>query len=739
MNYFKIIFVFLLIIQNSIATSGTDSLTTGTGIGGGGTLAGISFDPVNPNHLYLGTDMGLVYETFDLGKTWKAISQKKISFYADLNYQSHMGFGGNGGLYWASGGCSPQFSLDRGETWQPLTSLAAFLPEHCLDEKKRISYWFFSNDDRKMIGVGTTTGILISQDNGTTWKQFFANQESLASLMVDANTLYYASNNGIFKLNLQTAEIEPLLAVALSSAAMGKDDNGLTLVGVEKTDNALKNIFIKPPTDNSFSQQTQPVGKFVRMSPNNSSIIYFTGNESIGQGAAIWASEDTGAHWVQRYTNDESAYQNDQINANPVGLYVGFWDSNYYDFQVSPAQPNLVAASGNFFFKLSQDRGNLWQFPYTKLISNENKVSKSDFWQSTALNPVSIFVIKQSPLNPNLIVAGLADIGCNLSMDHGNTWRMCNIPEMNTIYDFAFNPGDPNQLFAAASSLHDFPEDWHADIHNDSPGGIFVSNDLGVNWQRISPDDKEYQAPYLSLAIDFNQNPCTMYAGTLGNGIIASFDCGKNWQRLNQGFEPLDSSTDSSDQKGSLIIPRIKISPKSGDVYALHAGNRLWQNADNPYVKYTGLYKLNKSTNTWIQLGRPSKIQGPGPVLGNLYWKYPIDFAVDWNNPNQLYLVDTATAGTWKITGLWFSPDEGKTWQQTLQYDLARKVYLKNNNVIVVGWSSPEEPFMYRSENSINFTPVKLELPIQKVNDVLIDEQGFLFGTFGGGLFRVVP
>ncbi|KTD04760.1 hypothetical protein [Fluoribacter gormanii] len=730
MKFLKIILAFIL-TQQSYAS------VMGIGIGGGGAQGGISFDPLSPGHVYIGSDMGLVYESFDFGTTWSPISRKKIGFYVDLDHQSHMGFDNSGGLYWAAGGCDPQISLDRGKTWQPIKTLADMLPENCLAESTRIKYWFFSKDDLKMVGVGTTSGLLISRDLGKTWTRLFSNQDSLSSLMVDKSTLYHATNAGIFKFNPQTAQVAPLLTEALSAAAMGKDSKGLTLVGVEKTDNSRKRMFIKPAKEEVFSQQTQPVGTFVRMSPNNSSIIYFTGNSNIGEGAAIWMTEDSGSHWTQRYTDDSIAYREGKINPNPVGLYVGFWDSGYNDFQVAPNDPNLIAGSGNFFFKLSTNAGEQWKFPYAKLSPATDNVSKSNFWASTELNPVSAFFIKQNPSNNNMIVAGLADIGCVLSLDHGLTWRMCNIPDMNTTYDVVFNPGNPNQLFAAASSMHDFPNDWYADIHNDVPGGIFVSDDAGVNWRRVSPDESEYQNPYLALAIDFKKSPCHMYAGTKGKGIIASFDCGSNWQRLNNGFEPLETSVDSSEQKGSLIFPSIKISPVTGDVYAIHAGNRLWQHADNPFIKYTGIYKLNKNTNTWRQLGRPPKIQGPGPVLGNLYWKYPLDFAVDWSNPKQLYLVDMATAGTWKINGLWSSSDEGITWQQVLNFDGARKVLIKNHDVFVVGWADPDEPFMYHAAQGGQFEPVNVALPLQRVNDLLIDEQGFIFATFGGGLFRL--
>lgn len=709
----------------------------GLGIGGGGAMHGISFDPYQSGHLYLGSDMGLVYESFDLGEHWQPINQNKIRFYVDLNHPSHMGFKPDGTLYWASGGCDPQVSHDRGASWTSLDSLNALLPKNCLQESLRIKYWTFSKADPKRIAVGTTKGLFLSKDGGTSWQVLLADQESFVSLFQDKNTLYQGTSGGIYEVNLSTLQAKPLLQTPLGNAAMGADKAGITFLGMEKTDSDQKRLFIKTSNDSKFNEQTVTMGRFILMSPENSSLMYYVGSPKTVEGEAIWRSEDSGAHWKQVYVSDEYAYKNGAINANPVGLYVGFWDSEFQDCQLSPSANPIIACSGNFFFKRSLDAGLNWKYPYAVLVDPKVPVSRDRFWKSTQLNPVSVFVVKRHPTHPEIIAAGLADIGCVISKDSGQSWRMCNIKNMNSVYDIAFNPANPEQIYAAASSIHDYPEEWHGDIINNAPGGIYVSNDLGENWTLLSPDSEAYNNPYLSLAIDFQPQSCSIYAGTQGKGILASFDCGKNWERLNQGFEPMDSSVNSSEQKGSLIFPRIKISPQTGDVYALHTGNRLWaENNANAlhYLPYTGLYQLNKVSKTWKQLGRPAEQKAANG--GGLYWKYPIDFAVDWNNPQHLYLVDKATPGTWKIAGLWYSEDGGGKWRQVQQFDDGRRVMILGGKRYLMGWSEPSEPFLYTAGEDNHFQALPVEIPLHRVNDALIEDLGFLFGTFGAGLFR---
>lgn len=369
-------------------------------------------------------------------------------------------------------------------------------------------------------------------------------------------------------------------------------------------------------------------------------------------------------------------------------------------------------------------------------MAREDKpILKDDVWNSTQLNPIAVYSVKRNPGNNDMIVTGVGDITCVLSLDNGKQWRMCNIPYMNSVYDFAFNPTQPNQMYAAASSVHEFPRDWQGDVLVGASGGVFISNDLGVTWRRLTPDTKDFVVPYLSIAIDSKTNPCTIYAGTQGKGIMASFDCGTNWQTLNNGFEPMETSTNSSEQKGALIFPSIKISPVTGEVYALHSGNRFWSDETNTFIGYTGLYKLDKQSKTWKQLGHPSVVKAPGN--GGLYWKYPIDFDVDWNNPNHLYVIDLGTAGTWKIGGVWFSPDEGKTWTQIKQIDFPRRIKRHNDSLYVMSWSPPGEPFMYTSRQNNQFEPMSLRLPLQMVTDGLIDNDQMIFSTDGGGLFRL--
>lgn len=730
---FWIMFAFTILISNPLNAAAV----IGLGIGGGGAMSGISFDPYQSGHMYIGTDMGLVYESFDSGAHWNPIDQNKISFKADLKHPSHMGFAPNGWLYWAAGGCTPKMSKDRGKTWMEMSELNDLLPKNCFEDHFRIKYWVFSKEAPEWLVVGTTSGLFLSNDAGKIWQRLFQNQESFASLVTDKNTLYHASSAGIFKLDLDTLTSETLLAESLSNATMGADKAGITLVGVEKTDNDKKRLFVKRPGNLSFIQQELSIGDFILMSPANSSLIYYTGSDKVDEGAAIWRSEDAGDHWKQIYFNDEYAYRNGIINPNPIGIYRGFWDSKYNDCQLSSSATPIIACSGNFFFKRSLDNGLTWSYPYSLPVDPKTPISGDSFWKSTQLNPVSVFVIKRHPTNPKLIVAGLADIGCVLSQDNGLSWRMCTIPQMNSIYDVAFNPDNPKQLYAAASSVHDFPQDWHGDIINDAPGGVYFSEDLGLTWTLLSPNSADFKNPYLSLAIDYQQKPCAIYAGTQGKGIIASTDCGLNWQRLNKGFEPEDSSVVSSEQKGSLIFPKIRISPANGDVYALHSGNRLWREDSESaltYVHYTGVYVLNKQTMTWHQLGRPSEIKAPNQ--GGLYWKYPIDFAVDWNNPEQIYLIDMATAGVWKIGGLWYTGDNGKNWQQVLQYDSGHRIIIKDGRRYLLGWAEPGDSFIYTAAVDNIFKPLDIKIPLPKVNDAQIEDTGYLFGTFGGGIFQ---
>lgn len=707
---------------------------TFAGIGGGGAMGSINMDPKNDKHLFVSSHKGVLYESFNHGKTWQPLKVSS-NLVSDKNVQKHqMGFSTQGIIYWSDNNGNLRESLNLGKTWYPLTSLATFFNKSASNTHRKISYWRFSEFQPNHLYIGTNQGLLFSKDLGNTWKEWFSHQKSLETKVIANNKIIHITDKGVFEFDVIQQQLKKLLKAPLKNAAIGIDHRGITLAASTlNTKEEDTYLWIKAAGEEPFIKQKLPVGKFLKMAQNNASIIYFTEKKPNEQ--TIWRSLDAGHTFELMIKNDEDAIKKGLLKSNPIGNYVGYLDESYHDLQIAPNNALVIATSGKLFFKLSKNGGKNWSYPYLQR-DTLTPVRKNTWFHNSQLNPINVYFIKRHPQNKNYLIAGVSDIGCLLTLNNGKTWRLCNIPGQNSIYDLVLNPHSPNELYASTSQWHNFPQSWHADIVNFDSGGIFFSEDYGLNWIRISPASTDFKNPYLSLAINFKQSPCEIYSGTQGKGIVFSADCGKNWKRMNKGFEPLSTSKKSNEKKGSLIFPRIKISPLNGDVYALHAGNRFWEENNNTFLKYTGLYKLDKNKKRWFALGRPKVLNHKSTQL----WKYPLTFDIDWKNPDTMYLIDIATLGNSKVTGLWQSINQGKNWNRLLTHDNLRQVKITEDSVFTAGWHNEtlEQHAFYQSINKGPFSPVELPLPLLKVSDFIIENNTLSWvSTLGAGSFYI--
>ena len=140
-------------------------------------------------------------------------------------------------------------------------------------------------------------------------------------------------------------------------------------------------------------------------------------------------------------------------------------------------------------------------------------------------------------------------------------------------------------------SIHDWPHEWHANPLPGVEGGIFRSNNRGLTWNRITPDNEEFKIQFLSVAYDSTAD--ILYAGTQLKGIARK--TGSNdWEWINNGLGT-----------GYLIVPEIKVDPENGDVYILLTGDR----PDFTNQSKTGIYKMSRNGTSWNHLrgaNRPS-------------------------------------------------------------------------------------------------------------------------------------
>ena len=197
------------------------------------------------------------------------------------------------------------------------------------------------------------------------------------------------------------------------------------------------------------------------------------------------------------------------------------------------------------------------------------------------------------------------------------------------------------------------PGNWNVYYVGAASGGVWKSEDGGINWKPIFDSEPAASIGCISIApSDHNivwvgtGEPFIRSNVSIGDGIYKSTDAGKTWHHM--GLE----------QTGR--IARIVIDPHNPDIVLAAAMGTLY----GPQQE-RGIYRTDDGGKTWKRVLFVDENTGAS------------DLAMDPNNPRILL------AGTWQMviktwgqnsggpgSGLWMSRDEGETWTRLTGHGL---------------------------------------------------------------------
>lgn len=727
------------------------------GVGGGGAMSGVALSPYN-NLWFVGTDMGTLFRSVDLGKSWHAVSHQQAVFHSDLPRAVSPGFAADGmTVFHASRGINPKRSSDSGLTFKAIAM--------GLGSGEWIRYWHSDSSNANLVFAGTNKGLLRSENKGTSWSRAGnITEEALGSFLDSATGKYYvATASGIWvssdAAKSFTKHFTPS-GIKVRQFTGGRDSNGLTLAFMDNdganacawanqwsTSEGAANVTATKAAcgyvwvSNSsgvFIRTSQAAGDHIKMAENDSNTIYTTGARAwVRQyGTKVHVSHDKGGSWSLKlnqmdYDNAYSPWPSNLLEWSAIGVDVGWWDNGYESFEINRRNSDMVAGTGYFFLHATQNGGDTWQAPFTQYADSGIPTVKKK-WKTRGVEVISVYRTKFHPLNSDLVYAATADIGGMVSEDSGDTWRIAKA-QYNSNYDYAFDLKNQSVVYAASGNLHDWPAEWHANWVTNN-GGIYLSTNKGVSWKRLTPDNATYNRQYLSVGYDSERG--YIYGGTQETGVVVSRDKGASWQSLNNGFPT-----------GYKIIPQIEVDPRNGNVYALLTGDA--PNFTNQ--TQTGIYFLNveNGSSTW-QLLRGTVNYPPGADAGYKVWYYPTAFAIDFNAPlgtENLWLADYENKGNWLMTGIWKSTDRGATWDRVLQMTHAMdikidprdpdRVYASGTYQLDGGWGNGGQ---YHSKDGGQTWVKNNHPPLQQnARGVAVDPQDssqLIYSYFGGGMLR---
>lgn len=282
---------------------------------------------------------------------------------------------------------------------------------------------------------------------------------------------------------------------------------GTTGGGVWKTEDA--GVSWRNISDGYFT--TGSVGA-IAVAPSDSNVVYVGMGEHAVRGVmthhgdGVYKSTDAGRTWKK--IGLEKTQHISRIIVDPKNADVLF----------VAAQGALYGDSKERGLFKSEDGGKTWR----NVLYVDDKTGAAELSMDANNSRVMYAAMWEYGRRPWQVISGGAGSGLYKSVDSGETWeKMTNgLPSEMGKMAIAVSPSNSDKVYALIES------DTEKDL-----GGLFVSNNAGKSWSRVSDDNRLTQRAwyYIELAID-PKDENTVYV--LSAPFLRSNDGGKTWETI---------------------------------------------------------------------------------------------------------------------------------------------------------------------------------------------------------------
>jgi photosystem II stability/assembly factor-like uncharacterized protein len=429
---------------------------------------------------------------------------------------------------------------------------------------------------RKPESNGTTT-ILLSEDDGRTWKILAGVQgQHVKAIFIGDNETIVFTDQICATLSGPSAQIteHPLPAERITMAEGNSDliyvqspfskKKGETTGGLSVTRDGgktwtqangdlLQGTGSRPPV---FSQ-----GLAVCSSRPETAYVALTkwmGNPEGGTAETycIYKTTDAGNSWNPVLLSSDKGYLTENFKGSWMERsYSPGWGGTPINLGVAPSNPDICYAGDNGRCYKTTDGGKNWEQVYSRNLADGT-------YTTNGLNVTTCYGVHFDPFDKNHFFICYTDIGLFHSFNGGASWKhsISGIPEpwQNTCYQVAFDPDVKGRLWSAWANAHDLPREkmFSERGFGGYAGGIAVSADGGRTWSKSNQGLPE-SAICTNILVD-PASPAgrrTLYVSVFGNGVYRSTDGGLHWERKNRGFgKNLFAWQMRRDAKGRLFV-----------------------------------------------------------------------------------------------------------------------------------------------------------------------------------------
>lgn len=671
-----------------------------------------SINPLDPNEIYVSSDMGELFRSTDGGATWRNVDFRqlqggtlsRVQFTADplVRYvldatsvngseKSIAARSGDGGLTWqhlldptTSGDLLTLFvdaahparlivsdyyrmwvSQDSGQTWT-LTLDSSATSWTGL----RIGGAFFDGDS---ITLGTNLGLLQSSDGGESFTVSAVQVPAGEAILSFAG----AKQDGVTRFVAITGaagNVEPLL---LNSDYYSF--RNVYSLDVGHTSWTKFGGSLSFTTPNGDSVNALPM--IVAMPPNNVNVAYLAGG-SDGGVPSVFKTTDGGQSWLPVLLTRNN--ENIATGWSGVGGVKSWrFSENAMGFTVSPTDPQRVVITDFGFAHLSTDGGATWQSlnvaPADRTAPGAI-IDPTTATHSSGLDNTSTWGLTWT--DPRHVIGAYTDIGGAVSADAGRSWSLgYSGHELNSMYRAVTAPN--GIVYAATSSVHDLYETTYLrDSRIDhGTGRVLFSSDHGTTWQTL----RDFGHVVAWVALDPNK-PNRMYASVVHSQAGKSRDGGiwvsddiqngsaSKWRKLGKPprteghpltVQVLDDGTLVATYSARRTEPgAAKQFTASSGVFVSTNGGKSWQDRSAPamqfYTKDLIVDPHDASQKTWyatVWNGWDNAESGGGlyrTTDRGMTWTRLFDdlrvssATIHPSNPNEMYV-------TTEFNGLWIT------------------------------------------------------------------------------------
>jgi hypothetical protein len=493
------------------------------GPGGGGAFFGPSFNPHQPDEIYVKSDMSDVFHSTDGGRYWSTVDFRVLQ---GFNLYTWMQYTADPLVQFTISGSSIMKTLNGGTTWSALSFSDAY------------SVWSDPAATNRVLASDYGALYFSTNGGGTFASKYSASDLHIAGAFWDGTNIFAGTRAGLV-LSTNGGAVFALSAIsgipgteAMMSFAGAKQGSSIRFIcvtlgsgdvypGVQGSDYGnYQNIYRLDYPTGTWTRVTNGVGAnylvYAAMCRTNIDVAYVAGSTADPlYYPAVLKTVNGGTSWQAVFNADT----NKNVTTGWQG-YQGDRGWGYAEcamgFTVCPTDPNRAAITDFGFVHVTTNGGATWYQGYVA-TSDENPVNtatpKQKSYHGVGLEDTSCWWLEW--LDSNTIFAGYTDIKGVLSTNAGRSWFFPSSLTYNSTYETAKHPTN-GLLYGAMSSVHDlyawdqYCMDTRIDVGS---GEVMYSTNKGLNWLRL----KNLGRPVVALALDPN-NHNRLYASMVHSG-----------------------------------------------------------------------------------------------------------------------------------------------------------------------------------------------------------------------------